>query len=307
MMVSVIIPNYNHAEFLGYRIDSILNQSYQDFELIILDDCSTDNSRKVLEGYRNSPKISQIIYNETNSGSTFKQWDKGIALAKGDWIWIAESDDWCEANFLETIMSGLSANPDCVLGYCQSYCVVNDNEIRFQSHHSKLLEYCDGVSFIKNYMLNGNAIFNASMAVWKKEKYKTLSQAFTGYRFCGDWLFWIELASQGEVMISGRLLNYFRKHDRDVSGTAYKTGLSILEEVKMVQYLFQNRFITLSEHNTCMAKRYSQFEEQKKGLDPVVADEVRSLFLDNKDVHAILQQKRSSSSFKNYLRKIVGS
>ena len=74
--VSVIIPNYNHALYLQVRLDSVFNQTYQDFEVIILDDCSTDNSREIIEKYANNPKTSHIIFNDVNSGSTIKQWEK---------------------------------------------------------------------------------------------------------------------------------------------------------------------------------------------------------------------------------------
>ena len=77
-MVSVIIPNYNHAKYLEERIDSVLNQSYKDFEVIVLDDYSTDNSKEVINKYAGHPKVSHIILNEENSGSTFKQWHKGF-------------------------------------------------------------------------------------------------------------------------------------------------------------------------------------------------------------------------------------
>lgn len=82
-LVSVIIPNYNHAQFLDERIQTVLNQTYQNFELIILDDKSTDNSLEVINKYKNDPHVSEIVVNEENSGSTFKQWHKGFELAKG--------------------------------------------------------------------------------------------------------------------------------------------------------------------------------------------------------------------------------
>ena len=63
-LVSVIIPSYNHEKFLKERIDSVLNQTFQDFELIILDDLSPDNSREIIESYRAHPKVSHIIFNE---------------------------------------------------------------------------------------------------------------------------------------------------------------------------------------------------------------------------------------------------
>src|SRR5207342_1807970 len=100
--ISVIIPNYNHAFYLKQRIDSVIQQTYSDFEIIILDDASTDNSRDVIEKYRHYPKVKHIIYNESNSGSTFSQWQKGIELASGKYIWLAESDDVADSTFLET-------------------------------------------------------------------------------------------------------------------------------------------------------------------------------------------------------------
>lgn len=128
-MVSVIIPNYNHASFLQQRIDTVLAQTYSDFEVILLDDCSTDDSRQVIEQYRHHPKVSGIIYNETNSGNTFQQWEKGIALAKGEWIWIAESDDYADPGFLATLIHNAAKGEAIVLSYCQSNEVDENNII----------------------------------------------------------------------------------------------------------------------------------------------------------------------------------
>ena len=88
-LVSVIIPNYNHARFLDERIKSVLGQTYQNIEVIILDDCSTDNSREVIEKYRSNPKVTKIVYNEKNTGKPFQQWNKGMELAAGNIIWLS--------------------------------------------------------------------------------------------------------------------------------------------------------------------------------------------------------------------------
>ena len=130
-MVSVIIPNYNHAKYLDERIHSVLNQTYQDFEVIILDDCSTDNSLEIINKYKDNPHISQIIVNEQNSGSPFKQWKKGILLAKGEVIWIAESDDTCETTFLEKLLK-TRQETNSVLVFCHSilineYGIIGEN------------------------------------------------------------------------------------------------------------------------------------------------------------------------------------
>lgn len=242
--VSIIVPNFNHSKYLRQRIDSILNQTFTDFEVILLDDCSTDESKSVLELYRNNNKISHIIYNEENSGSPFKQWKKGVDISIGTYIWIAESDDWCEPTLLETLINGIKKDKDCVISYCQSFSINDQNKIIFQSTHSKLSEMIDGKIFIEQYLNVPVAIYNASMVLWKKEKFNKIPPDYMQYKFCGDWLFWIYLSRLGKVHISAKALNYFRKHNDDVSGKAYKTGLNFVEELKILNKIFSERLIS---------------------------------------------------------------
>src|SRR5215472_4105163 len=107
--VSVIIPNYNHARYLQQRIDTVLGQTFQDFEVILLDDCSTDESRSIISEYAKDPRV-RTEFNEVNSGSTFKQWNKGVRLARGEYVWIAESDDYADKRFLEKLVYRLDAD-----------------------------------------------------------------------------------------------------------------------------------------------------------------------------------------------------
>src|SRR4028118_771471 len=109
--VNVIIPNYNHAAYLIKRIESVLNQSFQDFEIILMDDSSTDNSLTIINQYSNHPKISKVIVNQHNSGNTFKQWQKGIKETTGEYVWIAESDDFADEMLLETLVKELDLHP----------------------------------------------------------------------------------------------------------------------------------------------------------------------------------------------------
>ncbi len=102
-VVSVIVPNYNHERYLEKRLDSIFSQSFRDFEVILLDDASTDNSMDVLMKYAHHADV-RIVPGETNSGSPFKQWLKGIDMATSDILWIAESDDICDPELLRTLL-----------------------------------------------------------------------------------------------------------------------------------------------------------------------------------------------------------
>lgn len=254
-IVSVLIPNYNHASYLKERIESILQQTFQDFEIIILDDCSLDSSRELIENYRSNIHVTHIVYNETNSGSTFKQWQKGISLANGKYIWIAESDDWCEPTLLQVLIDGVKENDDIVIAYCGAV-VVRDLDILYTSTSKKISEIIDGVSFIKEEMTERNKIFNASMAIFQKKASENISQEFTTYKYCGDWLFWIMLAQKGRVFESGKMLNYFRKHNADVSHKSMADGTYFLEHPRLTKYLVDNNLISHKRQCYLLFEKY---------------------------------------------------
>ncbi|MBC7416806.1 MAG: glycosyltransferase family 2 protein, partial [Pedobacter sp.] len=197
--VSVIIPNYNHAKFLVQRIESVLNQTYQNFELIILDDCSDDNSQQVILSYKNHPKISHTVFNEINSGGPFYQWERGINLAIGKYVWIAESDDWCEPSLLQELVDGIKKDSQCVISYCQMSCIINDNDIKWQSYHNYLSEVVESKTFIEKYLAVHVSIYNASMAIFKRSAFEFISSDFTSFKFSGDRLFWIQIAQHGKT------------------------------------------------------------------------------------------------------------
>lgn len=225
--VSVIVPNYNHGTFLRDRIDSIINQTYQDFELILLDDCSTDNSRIILEEYRNNHHVSQIVYNTNNSGSPFIQWDKGINMAKGEWIWIAESDDKASSDFLLSIMEEVEKHPKTVMAYSHSLLIDEKNilsPIDFYKHNSGEIIIHDGIKYNHSRMLWNNNIFNASMVVFARSAYDQVDKDFKKYRCCGDWLFWACICNCGEIIEVCKGLNFFRQHQKRVTEIASKDG-----------------------------------------------------------------------------------
>lgn len=261
--VSIVIPNYNHAPYLKERIGSVLDQTFQDFEVIILDDCSSDNSVAIIETYRKHPKVSHILINSVNSGSTFKQWEKGIGVSSGKWIWIAESDDWCEKTFLETFIPALDKDKNCSVAFCQSHAIDSSGRIIMTTSSPRMEEIIPGREFINSRMLHKNSIFNASMSVFQKQRYYEVSRKFTNYRFCGDWLFWIEMASRGNVFISGKVLNYFRKHERDVSGNAFKSGLFYEEYLKLADDLQEMQFIEAKKKKKLIKDNFSKYYFEK--------------------------------------------
>lgn len=242
--VSVIIPNYNHAKYLDQRIQSVLDQTYQNFEVIILDDKSTDNSREVIEKYRSNPHVSNIEYNEENSGSTFKQWHKGFGLAKGELIWIAESDDYCTIDFLERLVDQYLINPNVVLLFYTT---------QFVDSHGCLMEpialdlrrvkLFDGRDFIMQEMRTGTVICNASSAIFKKSTALSIDPQYMNYVAAGDRLFWIELSEKGHVVWIDSPKNYMRQHESKLSPRKLRDGTTFYEDYRIYRYLRAKGYI----------------------------------------------------------------
>lgn len=247
-MVSVIIPNYNHERYLNQRIDSVLNQTFQNFELIILDDCSTDKSRTIIEQYRANPKVKHIVYNEVNSGSTFLQWEKGIALASGSYIWIAESDDFSDSVFLETLTNIINQNVNIGLAFCGSN-TVNEIGTTIGKLTQEVDNNQDGYYLNNGYDECRSSFFfhpivpNASAVLFQKENVYKVNSSFKQYKICGDWQFWIDICFDNYIAYCPQCLNYFRQSDTSVSRSNHyrkdNYKIFLLEKLKIGLYAYQ--------------------------------------------------------------------
>jgi glycosyltransferase involved in cell wall biosynthesis len=222
-LVSVIIPNYNHGKYLKERIESVLNQTCNDLELIILDDCSTDESSKIIEQYRLHPKISHIVYNEKNSGSPIRQWTKGIALAKGEWIWIAESDDYADLHFLGTLLPYSQEYPTAGILYSNSYKEVKEETSGFKTSADETNFDFNTDLWSRDHLMQGeeanalylckkNIILNVSSALIQKKYIAELPAKIMKMKYYGDWYCYIYLAGQADIFYCRELLNTFRRH-----------------------------------------------------------------------------------------------
>lgn len=240
-MVSVIIPNYNHARFLNERIQSILNQTYQDFEIIILDDCSTDNSLEVINRYKDYPKVTKIVLNEQNTGSPFKQWQKGISMANGEVIWIAESDDNCKPTFLETLVKRCQ-DREVVLAFCRSKAIDENGKEKPNHFQDTLTEdfVMDGTSFMKKHLAHKSCVQNISSALFRRDAAKKIPLAYMEFRGAGDWSFAVGLAEQGKVAYVNLPLNSYRIYEANTTARERKNGHGAIE-VKRMYEGFRNK------------------------------------------------------------------
>ena len=251
--VSVILPNYNYARYFSKRIDGVLAQTYPVYELIILDDCSTDNSlevmkKKLLELKNTHPNLKiKAKVNKENSGSVFHQWLKGIELADGDYIWICELDDDTKPDFLRTVMKGFE-NPKTILSYTNSKIVNEKNHADLKSALRRPLNFIredrpsrdytrDGKDELSRVLAVYNTIPNVSAVVFKKSKevdFKKILTAASRFKLAGDWYFYSELLLNGRIAYFKKPLNIHRVHSSSVTETTKKTRL-----FQEIQYMHQ--------------------------------------------------------------------
>jgi len=239
--VSVIIPSYNHGRFLRQRIDSILNQTYPDFEVIILDDASTDDSRDVLKSYRSHPKIRMVL-NEKNSGCVFRQWNAGMALARGAYVWIAESDDYAERTFLEELTAVLDQHASVGLVKCRSTTVDEDGRLAGSVEypasrdwsHDFILPGCEDCHL---QLVHGNSICNASAVLFRRQLFLDAGGADESYRMCADWLQWAKMMLRSDFAYVAKPLNYYRCHSNTVRQKCLGNVIQDLEDLRVCAYL----------------------------------------------------------------------
>lgn len=264
--VSVIIPNYNHERYLEKRIESVLHQTYQDFEIILMDDASTDNSLKILEKYKNNHKIS-ICVNKKNSGSSFKQWKKGVSAASGEFIWIAESDDLADPDFLSTCISAFQASPNLVLVYCQSYFInFKGDVVELATSWTDDLDcerwkrdfITDGKSECISYLSVKNTIPNASAVVFRKETFDSIDTNIE-MRLCGDWVIWSRIMKQGDIAFISKPLNFFRTHNNNVRSTTSKK-LILKEHLAAIKDVADVKRMNIAERKILAKKLYLNWQ-----------------------------------------------
>ena len=270
--VSVVIPNYNYARFMYQRIYSILAQNYKIHELIILDDQSSDNSKEVIDEIKNKIKDYvnvKVIYNRENSGSAFKQWRKGFEEATGDYVWIAEADDYCKKNLISSLVKPILNEKSIQISYADTAFTDGDGNIFvytikpeidvLKTGHWDSSYVNDGLDEIRNYSYLNNTIANVSGCIIKNADYSKIFELAGQYKQAGDWVFYLGVIACGKVAYHDRVLNYYRSHGSNVTSTTKKK--SHLDEIKRVHEYIEKEYGLTDEQKENIQNRYEFLEK----------------------------------------------
>lgn len=250
--VTAIVPNFNHARYLPQRLDSILAQTYPLVDILVLDDCSSDESRLVIDSYvKRFPERISAVYNTENSGNVFRQWQKGHSLATGDLVWICESDDFCEPTFIERMINAFR-DPSVMMAF---------GRIQFADSHG---EYFAGLDNYREDSEPGiwdarvtrpaaewfrggfgvkNVIANVGGSLWRRfEIPDHIWEEARNYKIMGDWYLYSVIAGGGQIAYEPSAVSYFRIHGSNTSGSSAQSKPEYYEEYARLMTSLKKRW-----------------------------------------------------------------
>ena len=287
--VSVVVPNFNHAPFLRQRLETIYAQTYKNFEVILLDDASTDNSRDILREFQKvHADNTRLICNAENSGGVFNQWRKGIEAARGDLIWIAESDDFSAENFLAELVPAF-ADDAIQLAFCRSDFIQDGQKIFTTEQYLADVPAFDwtkkfavtAAEFVAQGFGVKNIIPNVSGVVFRK--HKTFPDFCLSMKLCGDWAFYLDALKGGCVFYTPHATNFYRVHKNSTSLAIQREPRYFIEHAKIAELVAENYRVPAAVHEAHFQKLTEHFFGYYGGKD---IGELENLF-DVKKISAV--------------------
>jgi glycosyltransferase involved in cell wall biosynthesis len=213
--VTFLVPCYKLGNYLKECVDSILAQSYTDFEVLILDDCSPDNTPEVARSFQD-PRV-QHVRNETNLGH-LRNYNKGIGLAKGQYIWLISADDRLRRPYvLQQYVELMDRHPAVGYVFCPAVCLEGgtEKEVFEWTMGMKKSAIVNGRRFLSRLLVS-NTVATPSILV-RKECYEKVSLFPLDLPYAGDWYLWCLFALHYDVAyIADPMVNY-RLHEQSVT------------------------------------------------------------------------------------------
>lgn len=274
LKVTAIVPNYNHAKYLPQRIESIINQTYPLIDIIILDDCSTDNSREIIEDYvQKHPGRVRSIFAAKNSGNVFRQWQSGHSQATGDIVWICESDDFCEPTFVERAIRAFR-DPSVMLSFGSVQYTNTAGE--FVEGLDDYREECEPgiwdrttVRPASEWFCNSfgvkNVIPNVGGSLWRRFHIpEDIWIQASKFKIMGDWFLYSVVAGGGQIAYEPTAVSYFRIHPNNTSGKKAQSDPLYYEEYFRVMRLLKSKWPIPEETiNRFLGEAYKNFRRSR--------------------------------------------
>jgi glycosyltransferase involved in cell wall biosynthesis len=215
--LSVTVLNYNYATYLPQCLDSILKQTWKDFELIIINDCSTDNSLEVIEPYQADPRVHLV--NHTKNQGYIKSLIEGSEMSRGKYITVISADDFCVSDHaFESLIHMMESDAEVAWAY-STHGVYGADGVRsgVSQHHATALVR-PGYEEYRDLLLRGYDILHSGVII-RSSAYKAVGGYDPSARYACDSIMWLMLCAQGKVAYCTDELFGYRRHGTNMSFT----------------------------------------------------------------------------------------
>ena len=262
VLISVLMASYNHGEFISEAIESVLNQTFKDFELIVIDDYSKDNSREIIKKYKEKDDRIKIRFHDENKGPA-KTLGECIGMAEGKFIAVINSDDVWVKMKLEKQLKILKINENLIV-YSSRALIDSKGMPLKDPHYSSKNDYTENI-FTK--FLLGKAYIFFSSIIFKREHLEDI-RFHEICNFCTDYLIEIELAQKYTYYYISEPLAKKRVHGKSILSTI-KNG-TILKEMSKIRTYFLKKYSNAipkkikSSINLRLGLEYLKYGEKKE-------------------------------------------
>lgn len=217
-LVSLVVASYNHAGFLTRRMDSLVEQTYPDIDILVIDDKSPDHSVEVLRRYETHPKV-RLVLREQNGGWVTVS-NQGVDLSLGEFILFANCDDDCDPRIVERLVDALQCHPSAGVAFCRSLMIDEEGRVLgddFSIREARFKKRCAEDTLLSGkeasrFLLHSCVIPNLSAALFRRECFSEVGKLSPAYRVCCDWDFFFRVAARYDVAYVTEPLNRFRQH-----------------------------------------------------------------------------------------------
>lgn len=232
--VSICVPAYNAAIYLPTTLQSILNQTFQNFEVIIADDCSTDNTQQIIQNFPD--KRIRYFKNEKNLGWVANM-NRCLKEAQGPYICILNADDGWRESFLKTMISVLDQNPKVGLIFSAYHIIdASGKELKLVEPYSQN-RFFKGKDFFAADVLQN--IVGSPTVMVRQECYRTAGLYDPQFLYMADWETWLRIALQYDVAYIAKPLAFWRLHPINLSSGLELGNRHFCEEWKILQKIFK--------------------------------------------------------------------
>lgn len=236
-IVSVIIPVYNVEKYLAECLDSIVNQTYKNLEIICINDCSPDNSGEILKDYASRDNRIKIIEHQSNKGLSISR-NEGLEAASGDYIYIIDSDDWIDSDYIEKMVNTAKDTDADIVVNKNILAAFPDKRNQLYEHQPEqdieLNSYIDGHAQIhKIYWVIWNKLYKASFL--KKNKFEFP----VGYVQEDMFFHYVTFAKAYKIFYTEGGIYHYRDRDDSISKIQYDKGANCIKIFSLLYDYFE--------------------------------------------------------------------